>query len=478
MSARDKREIDKLLQPTILPDPVDWITSHFYIPETKAPITLAPYQIVCLREALSHDERGLYRYSTIVWSDIKKSAKTTIAAAVAMWVAFHKSHARIRLVGNDLKQADSRVFNAMTEAIKLNPEWRKTLKVIQHKIVFPNDSIIESVPVDPAGEAGGNDDMIEWTELWAAQHDVHKKMWSELTLSPTKFGQSFRWVDTYAGYTGESEILESLYQQATENNQPLDVGIPRLEVYATNRLFVLWNTKPRLDWQTKEYYAQEETNLDTSEFSRMHCNQWITSTEAFVPSEWWDSCYNEMVTLRRDDSIVIALDAGISDDCFGMAGVKREGGKTQAAYARKWEPPKNGKLDFAGPETELERLTKEYRVLEITYDPYQLHDFATRLRKKLHVPFQEFSQQQERLIADKQLKDMIKDGTIQHNGNADLTEHVKNANAKKEGEKLRIVKRSHKMKIDLAVALSMANHRAVELNPETGSFVMSTRKKY
>ena len=112
-----------------------------------------------------------------------------------MWVAFHKSHARIRLVGNDLKQADSRVFNAMTEAIKLNPEWRKTLKVIQHKIVFPNDSIIESVPVDPAGEAGGNDDMIEWTELWAAQHDVHKKMWSELTLSPTKF------VNRFVGWT-------------------------------------------------------------------------------------------------------------------------------------------------------------------------------------------------------------------------------------------------------------------------------------
>lgn len=470
-----------------IPDPVSWITTHFYIPETKAPITLALYQEVALREALSRDPNGLYRYSTIVWSDVKKSAKTTIAAAVAMWVAFSKPHARIRLVGNDLKQSDSRVFNAMQEAIKLHPEWRSTVKVIQHHIVFPNDSTIESVPVDPAGEAGGNDDMIEWTELWAATHDAHKKMWAEMTLSPTKFGQSFRWVDTYAGYQGESEILESLYNQAVKDNHPLDVGVPGLELFAnTNaRLLVLWNTVPRLDWQTSAYYAQEASSLTDAEFRRMHKNVWVTSSQTFVPSEWWDACkVDRLSAIDRNEPMVIALDASVSGDCFGMmmVSVRDEvrGDKVarivQPRYVRKWTPPKDGKLDYDDEiEPEIKRLIREHNIVQTCYDPFQLHQFCTRLREQTHAPFEEFNQGQDRLVADKQLYDLIRDRCIEHQGETDLAEHMRNANSKTENERLRIVKRTESLKIDLAVCLSMASARALELIQNAGSFIMKAR---
>lgn len=466
MELRRRKSQD--VQPQTLSDPVTWITSNFYIPETKAPVTLAPYQETALREALSRDERGLFRYSTIVWSDIKKSAKTTIAGAVVMWMAFNRNNAKIRLVGNDLKQADSRVFNAIADAVMLNPKWRTSVKVIQHKVILGNGSVVESVPVDPAGEAGGNDDMLEWTELWAARHDVHKKMWSELTLSPTKFGQSFRWTDTYAGYQGESEILESLYNQAVKDNQPLDLGIPGLEAFANvnARLFVLWNTKPRLSWQTPEYYAQESSTLLDQEFRRMHRNEWVSSVQTFVPRAWWDACRaQELAPLAHNDALIVALDAGVSDDCFAMVAVSRPNKKTQIRYARKWTAPVNGKIDFANVEVELRKLLAEYYTLEVCYDPYQLHDFCTRMGREIRTTFfREFPQGQDRIIADKQLYDAIRDKNIEHRGEPDLGEHIQNANAKTEGEnKLRIVKRSQAMKIDLCVALSMANARAVKL---------------
>src|SRR5687768_13271037 len=57
----------------INPDPIDWIERHFFIPETRGPIVLSPYQQYVLRTALATDEDGLFRYSTIVYSDIKKS---------------------------------------------------------------------------------------------------------------------------------------------------------------------------------------------------------------------------------------------------------------------------------------------------------------------------------------------------------------------------------------------------------------------
>lgn len=481
LSVRDKSALDKLLKPIqatqVLPNPVKWITDNFYIPETQRPITFAPYQERCLQEALRQDEQGNFVYSTIVWSDVKKSAKTTIAAAVASWIAFNKPNARIRFVGNDLKQADSRVFNAIDTAIKLNPVWKNKVQVIQHKITFPNGSIIESVAVDPAGEAGGNDDMLEWTELWAAKHDVHKKMWSELTLSPTKFGKSFRWVDTYAGFVGESEILENLYNQGVKEGKQLDLGIPGLEAYANGRLFVLWNTQPRLSWQTNEYYQQESSTLTQSEFDRMHGNQWVSSEQTFVPREWWEACQvKSLALLERHQPIVVSLDAGVSNDCFAMVAVSRRDERIvvdnkieiksfpQVRYARAWKPPKGGKLDFDNEiEPELIRFCNEHHVIEVCYDEYQLHSFCTRLARKLKTFFRPFPQGTDRLIADKNLQDLIREKRIEHQGEPELAEHIQNANAKTEGDKLRLVKRSEQLKIDLAVALSMACDRVTRL---------------
>jgi len=68
----------------------------------------------------------------------------------------------------------------------------------------------------------------------------------------------------------------------------------------------------------------------------------------------------------------------------------------------------------------------------------------------------DFTEVSEDIYVPQELRDKIKEKRITHDGNDSLTEHVLNANAKQEGEsKLRIVKRSTLLKIDLAVCLSM-----------------------
>src|SRR3990167_7438690 len=65
------------------PDPVKWIEKNFFIPETRndpllrGRLKLMPYQRDVVREALGQDAAGNYKYSIIVWSDIKKSIKST-----------------------------------------------------------------------------------------------------------------------------------------------------------------------------------------------------------------------------------------------------------------------------------------------------------------------------------------------------------------------------------------------------------------
>lgn len=450
-------------------DPVTWIVEHFRIPETEdRRLQLHPYQEACLYEALRRGDEGKFVYSVVLWSDIKKSIKSTLAAAVVLWRAYHTEWGQFLIVANDLKQADSRVGYYLRRAIELNPAMRAEVKIRNYRVELPNHTIVEAIPIDPTGEAGGNADMVVFSELWGAHETAQKRMWTETTLPPQKFGHSQRWIETYAGFQGESELLENLYHAGVKEGRPLaPPGAPDgLEVWAndTARQFTLWNTQPRLDWQTPEYYAQEAAVLLPEEFQRVHRNQWGSSTEKFVDIAWWDACKGEVKPLARTHSVVLALDAGVSNDCFALVAVYREGSRVFVPFCRVWYPPKGGKILFSNPldwddpstpEGEVRRLIRICNLLSIVYDPTQLHEMMTRLSMEFTVPCHEFNQGADRLEADKALYDRIQQRSITHNGDPDLREHVQNANRKADGDKLRIVKRADPLKIDAAVALSM-----------------------
>jgi phage terminase large subunit-like protein len=81
----------------------------------------------------------------------------------------------------------------------------------------------------------------------------------------------------------------------------------------------------------------------------------------------------------------------------------------------------------------------------------------TRLNKESVVHTEPFNQGVPRLIADKNLLDLIVKKLIVHDGNPQLRTHIDNADKKVDQDrKLRIVKRTQSLKVDLAVALSMA----------------------
>ena len=476
-------------------DLVTWIKRNFFIPETKndpklkGRIGLQPYQEDVLREALSTDENGDFKYSLIVWSDIKKSAKSTLCAAVNLARAWHAEYGEFYIIANDLKQADSRVAHYLRRAVQLNPDMGKKVRTPGYKINLPSGSFLEAIPIDPSGEAGSNADMISFSELWGANEGAKQNMWAEMTLSPTKHGRSFRWVESYAGFTGESLLLYSLYDLGVKQGRMLwpdklynvtDGEPTPLEVYVNDeaRMLCLWNTQPRCPWQTKAYYASEAKILPPNQFARVHRNQWVTSSETFLPVEWWDACKRTDAEWPKYDPkkipMVLALDAGVSNDTFGMTLQFRHptiDTDICVEKARRWLPS-NGIIDFQGtpdnpgPELTLLRWSQDYNIVEVTYDPYQLHDMATRLNKEGKLWFHKFNQNTTRLLSDSQVRSLIRDRKIWHRGEKDLRDHVQNADAKIDDEdhKIRIVKRAEQLKIDLLVCLSMGSYEVLRLN--------------
>ena len=477
-------------------DLVKWIKNNFYIPETKndtklkGKLGLQPYQEDVLREALSTDENGNFKYSIIVWSDIKKSAKSTIAAAVNLARAWHAEWGEFYVIANDLKQADSRVAHYLRRAVSLNPNIAKKVKTPGYRINIPSGSFIEAIPIDPSGEAGSNADMITFSELWGANEGAKQNMWAEMTLSPTKYGKSFRWIESYAGFTGESLLLYSLYDLGVKQGRLLwpdklynvTEGAPTpLEVYVNDEagMLCLWNTQPRCPWQTKKYYASEAKIMPANQFARVHRNQWTSSTETFVPMEWWDQCKRTAeewpAVDQKRTNMVIALDAAVSDDTFGLwMGCRHPelSEEVLTVYAQMWSPKPGQKIDWMGteeepgPERVMERLINEYNVIQVTYDAYQLHDLSMRWKKKGLVWFHSFNQGNDRLISDSQVRGLIRDRKIWHRGEVDLRDHVQNADAKVDTEdhKVRIVKRADALKIDLLVCMSMGSHQVLYLN--------------
>ena len=491
------------------PNPIKWIEREFFIPETRHDLKLRgrmllePYQRDTLAEALSKDERGNYKYSIIVWSDIKKSIKSTIAAAVNLYRATFTEFGEFYVIANDLKQADSRVAHYIRRCIELNPDMKKKYNQQGYKTTTPSGAFIEAIPIDPSGEAGSNADMITFSELWGANEDAKQKMWVEMTIPPQKFGKAFRWIESYAGFAEESELLYSLYELGVKQGELLwpdrlynvTDGTPTpLELFVNREagMLCLWNTQPRCPWQTKEYYKGEEMILLPNQFQRVHRNQWVSSTETFVPMEWYWACrrsesewpqYDQpdpskegrLIFEKKRHPMVIAMDAATSNDNFGLwMGCRHpeKPGDILTLFAQKWKPGMSGKIDFMGteekpgPELTLRRLIKEYNIIEVCYDPFQLHDMAMRLKKEGLVWLREFSQGQERMKADSQFRDIIRDRRFWHRGEPDLAEHIQNADAKLDSQdsKVRLVKRAERLKIDLAVAASMGSYELLRLN--------------
>lgn len=450
-------------------------------PETGArlppgPIRLFPFQKRILRALVEQDEHGNFRWTTIVISAVKKSGKTRLAAGIVAWMAAQFGpYAECYVMANDGKQSDDRLLSAVRKAIQLNPGLR-SWDISKRNVDLPDGSFIEAIPVDPTGESGANPTCCVWSELWGYGLQHKERFWSSMTVSPAKHGRSLRIVESYAGYEGESPTLQRLYEQG------VTMGIrhpdfPDLPVFTNEPagLICYWDTEPRLPWMTPKFYAEEARLLPPNEFLRLHRNQWVTSEFAAIPVEWWDALREDLPPLKPKEVILVGADAAVSGACFGLLAVtrhldpKRRGTDIAVRYARKWSPPRGGKIDFAapdGPEAELRRLAQAYKVVEVAYDPYQLHRTATQFMRERVCFWRPFNQNEDRLVADGQAYQMIRDGRIAHDGNADLREHVRSANARTspaEDTKLRFVQRPDSAPIDLLVCLSMAAKRCLEL---------------
>lgn len=202
-------------------------------------------------------------------------------------------------------------------------------------------------------------------------------------------------------------------------------------------------------------------------------------SERFLPSmALWDACRGNLPPFDAHTPVVLAADGAVSGDSFALVGVSLHPDQDDVLIpriVRQWIP--NGApLDFDVIEQEIRGLCGQFAVVHLAYDPYQLHQMASRLHRDGVVPTEAFHQGADRLVADKELLDRILQRRILHDGDVALRQALDHADRKVDTEtrRIRLIKRTQSLKIDPAVALSMAAHRATTLwlnTPSTAKHV-------
>ncbi|MCI0398227.1 MAG: hypothetical protein L0322_25305, partial [Chloroflexi bacterium] len=385
-----------------IPDIVAWAESPagFCLKETRKPIRLASHQRDILRHCFTAGPDGRLPYETVVYSCPKKSGKTTLAALATLYFALfiEPEGGEIYVCANDLEQSQARVYSDVATAVRLNPVLAGRTTVQTRVTVLDNGTTINALPSDYAGAAGSRHGLTVWDELWAYTTESARRLWDELTPVPTRLN-SIRFIATYAGFQGESELLEELQKrgragQVVEELAHIDNGRGEPACRAAGRTFVYWDHElkphPGLTITPEAYHEQQRQDLRPTAFTRIHLNDFSTNESQFVEPEQWAACYDPALTAwtagdgRR---LTLGADASTARDFTALVGCCRGSrGGVDVAYVKVWKPQKsNGR---GRPTIDLDKtigaeilsLHRAGAVVACYYDPYQLHSIATRLR--------------------------------------------------------------------------------------------------
>ena len=262
---------------------------------------------------------------------------------------------------------------------------------------------------------------------------------------------SCRLVVTYAGFEGESQLLEDLYSRGLA--QP-EIGP---DLHAGNGVLMFWTHEPQAPWQTDEWIEQMRASLRPHQYLRMIENRFVASSESFIDMDWWDACTNgRQVVANASMPVWAAVDASVKRDSTAIAVCTwdRETKRVRWVWHRIFVPSSDNPIDFElMVEGTLLELKGRYSLRSVYYDPYQMAATAQRLQRK-GLRMEEYPQTVGNLTAASQnLFELIKSGGISVYPDDDVRLAVSRAVALETTRGWRIAKEKTSHKIDIVVAL-------------------------
>lgn len=442
-------------------NPILFIESVLIDPETGDPFLLLDAERNFLARAFATTKSGRLQYPEQLYACPKKSGKTTFAAiyVIAVVLLYGGRFAEAICAANDLEQSVGRVFAAIKRIVECSPLLRRAAKITADKIeIF--GATIRAIPNSYASAAGSNHVLAVFDELWAYTTERARRLFDELVPPPTR-RIAARLTVTYAGFEGESTLLEELYKRGLQ--QP---KVDR-DLYAGDGILMFWTHEPVAPWQTDEWLAGMRQSLRPPQYARMIENRFVTSENAFIDLAAWDRCVDARlghVVNDRNLPIWVGVDASIRADSTAIVATTwdQSAQHVRLVTHRIYRPTHEDPLDFEGTiKRTLLDLNHRFFVKNIFYDPYQMMHLAQELTRA-GLPMQEFPQSPANLTAASQnLFELIRGQNFLAYPDRDIRRALSQSVAFETSRGWRIAKDKRSDEIDVVVALAMAAYATI-----------------
>jgi phage terminase large subunit-like protein len=437
-------------------DPCAFFRECLIDPETNRPFELYAAEERFFREALTPTADGRLPFPELVYSGPKKSGKTGAAAMATIYVVLVLGGpcAEGYTAANDFEQAQGRVFQAIGRIIQASPLLASSAKITSNKIEFPSTgATITAIASDYASAAGANPTITVFDELWAYTSERAHRLFDEMVCPPTR-KVATRLTVTYAGFEGESELLESLYKRGMAGEEIAP------DLYRAPGMLMYWTHNPPAPWQTPEWVEQSRQQLRPNAFLRLIENRWVSSESTFVDMSWWDASTDAGLSPELTNPglpVWVGVDASVKRDSTAVVAATFTEGKVRLVWRRVFQPSPDSPLDFeATIERTLLELRRRFWIREIRYDPWQMQAVAQRLTTT-GLPMIEFAQSVPNLTeASTNLYEAIKGHNLIAYADPDVRLAVSRCVALETPRGWKIAKERTSHKIDVVIALAQA----------------------
>jgi len=427
------------------------------------PIVLMDWQKRQLWDVFPPESGGRPVIRNYLDSENKKLGKSTKAGIVAAFMAATEPNSEVYICAADKDQAKDRVFKSIRYAVEHGPLGNYA-RVYRDRIEWDNGAVIVALPMDYKGAAGGEPVCVIFDELHAYTWESERRLWDEMIIPPT-LPYGIRWVASYAGYTGESVLLQEVWDKV-EAGEIVQEYPPVHHNNGAGWWGMILQNEPAYElvpWgmgdRGRQYLQEARDSERPLSFMRLFRNLWVSAESVFCPLDWWEACKDpELTSLRptKDVACYVGCDAAVKakGDDVAVIAVYRQGDRVNVGWYKLWkgsERKQELRLDQT-VEPYLLRQAERYNLRQVYYDPRFMTTVANRLRDK-GLPMVEVVQSRPVLGPLGQgLYNLVQDGRLAYYPDGELEQMTAGAMAKEIPQGLHIVKGMGK--VDLLVSLS------------------------
>jgi phage terminase large subunit-like protein len=445
---------------------IRFIETYCRAPKGKGhgePIRLATFQKEWLEEILADGVDAAVKQTP------RGNGKSTEGGALAVWATFDDDETgspQVPIIATTIGQAVRSCYGVAVSMVRAEPELLNRSLIYTGistpRVTVPfNEGELFPISNDPDGLQG---------------LDYSLALVDEIGFQPV-------------------ESWDSLRMASGKRDRSLAIGVGTPGLDRTNALFTLRKSvnegTATPGFRFREYAAPEGCAIDDrkawrtanpalragflrasaletdlaitpeAHFRLFRLGQWVEGTDAWLGANGravWEGLVNPWGFIDGAPTWV-GIDIGIKHDSSAAVAVQeREDGRLHAV-CRLWIPTQDEPVDVTDVMQHIRELADRYEVRSVSYDP-RLFDVPAKMLADEGLPMEEVPQSLERMTpAVGTLYEMLKLGTITHDGDEPFGTQILNAVPRYNERGFTLAKGKSRGRIDAAVALALAVER-------------------